>query len=166
MKKILLILMFGILLVGTITAGVIGTITYDGKERQKVNSDSILSEFEEIQTERYFTIGSTGYVMKINIPSKNYSYVGQFDASSEPNQWELIMAFQELNNKVKVLEQLLNVTYVEPLEDSLPLYSCVVENSVKECPLGISGGKHTRCYLSEILTVKTWDYCSSGWSQI
>ncbi len=64
------------------------------------------------------------------------------------------------------VENLLNITYVEPKEDSLPLYSCAVENSVKECPLGLSSGKGNRCYLSEILTVKTWDYCSSSWELI
>ena len=61
---------------------------------------------------------------------------------------------------------MLNFTYVEPKEDSLPLYSCAIENSVKECPYGLSGGKHTRCYLSEILTIKTWDYCSSSWESV
>ena len=60
-----------------------------------------------------------------------------------------------LQDRIFKLEQMLNITYVEPKEDSLPLYSCAIGNSVKECPYGLSGGKHTRCYLSEILTVKT-----------
>lgn len=93
--------------------------------------------------------------------------------SSEKNIEIMFNAIQEENrendkikSRLKLMEQMLNVSYVEPKEDSLPLYSCEIENSIKECPLGISGGKHTRCYLSEILTVKTWDYCSSGWNLI
>ena len=70
---------------------------------------------------------------------------------------------QKQEVRIIELETKLNITYIEPKEDSLPLYYCAIENSTKECQFGISGGKQTRCYLSEILTIKTWDYCSSGW---
>ena len=71
-----------------------------------------------------------------------------------------------MEERIAQLESLLNITYIEPEQESLPLYSCEVENSIKECPLGISGGKNTRCYLSEILGVKTWDYCQSSWELV
>lgn len=79
---------------------------------------------------------------------------------------ELKQENTEIKTRLDLIEQMLNVSYVEPKEDSLPLYYCAIESSTKECPLGISGGKQTRCYLSEILTVKTWDYCSSSWNLI
>ncbi len=45
-------------------------------------------------------------------------------------------------------------------------YSCVVKSILKrECPFGISGGLHTRCYLVE-RGKSPWDYCSTGWVEI
>ncbi len=77
--------------------------------------------------------------------------------------WELKQENDLLKSRLELIENMLNISYVEPEEESLPLYSCEIENSIKECPFGISGGKQTRCYLSSILGIKTWDYCSNGW---
>ena len=42
-------------------------------------------------------------------------------------------------------------------------YSCLSKSISKaECPAGLSGGLHTRCYLVEA-GKSPWDYCSEGW---
>ena len=70
--------------------------------------------------------------------------------------------FVLLEIRITELENLLNITYVEPEENSLPLYYCAIERSTKECPGGISGGFNTRCYLKEPKQ-SPWDYCLDGW---
>ena len=45
-------------------------------------------------------------------------------------------------------------------------YSCVSKSISKaECPRGLSGGLHTRCYLIES-GKSPWDYCKEGWVQV
>ena len=104
MKNIYLALMLGIFLVRTLSALTIGNIIYDGKERTKVNSTSILSEFEEIKIERYIVNDSTGYIMKINISSKNYTSIAHYQIKNEPNFWEVTMALQELHQENQELK--------------------------------------------------------------
>ncbi len=45
-------------------------------------------------------------------------------------------------------------------------YSCESKSiSSRECPGGISGGLHTRCYL-ETKGKSPWDYCQSSWVEV
>jgi hypothetical protein len=43
-------------------------------------------------------------------------------------------------------------------------YYCEDKQLILECPGGLSGGKMTRCYLTE--EKNTWNYCSTGWLEI
>lgn len=45
-----------------------------------------------------------------------------------------------------------------------PKFYCEAESSIMECPGGLSGGKHTRCYLNE--EKNSWDYCRGGWVEV
>ena len=45
-----------------------------------------------------------------------------------------------------------------------PKFYCEKESSIMDCPGGLSGGSHTRCYLNE--EQNSWDYCSSGWIEV
>jgi hypothetical protein len=76
---------------------------------------------------------------------------------------KLIFQVEEQQKQIEQLYEMLNTTYIEPEENSLPLYSCFIENSIKECPGGISGGFKTRCYLDQPKQAP-WDYCLDGWS--
>jgi len=40
------------------------------------------------------------------------------------------------------------------------LYECVSKDMVQDCPGGLSGGIHTRCYYED---KSGWSYCSEGW---
>ncbi len=45
-------------------------------------------------------------------------------------------------------------------------YSCASKSISKaECPAGLSGGQHTRCYLIEP-GKSPWDYCAEGWVEV
>ena len=45
-------------------------------------------------------------------------------------------------------------------------YKCLSKSIVKaECPAGLSGGQHTRCYLIE-WGKSPWDYWSGGWVEV
>lgn len=74
----------------------------------------------------------------------------------------IFLTIQNQQIRIEKLEQMLNITYVEPEENSLPLYYCAIERSTKECPGGISGGFNTRCYLDQPKQ-SPWDYCLDGW---
>ncbi len=44
-------------------------------------------------------------------------------------------------------------------------YQCSNNGDIQQCPLGLSGGLHTRCYYLDELSDKVWFYCKQGWSE-
>jgi len=69
---------------------------------------------------------------------------------------------QDYNKTSRGCQERLNET--RSLSPEVSQYQCVIEDSIRECPGGLSGGQGTRCYLNILKT--TWDSCSSGWIEI
>ena len=81
-------------------------------------------------------------------------------SSNESSLWAEIL---DLRARIEALEAMLNVTSVEP-KDSLPIYQCVEDGDLEECPGGLSTtGLHTRCYFTILKMPTGWNYCSGGW---
>ncbi len=78
---------------------------------------------------------------------------------NESSLWAEIL---DLRARIEVLESILNITYVEP-KDSLPIYQCVEDGDLEECPGGLSAGTGTRCYFTTLKMATGWNYCAGGW---
>lgn len=100
---------------------------------------------------------------EISLINKNTGEIEMDKINNENFIDFLINDIKRLNNRITFLENQLNITYIEPEENSLPLYYCAIEKSTKECPGGISGGFNTRCYLDQPKQAP-WDYCLDGWA--
>lgn len=173
MKKTILIWIIGLsLLAAFVFSQVLNTATFKDFTGQEVIGASMKYKLDEIEITKH-AISETEYLLEVKIPSINFIQVDYYTEKDKLSFWELVFIVQEqqaeydeLRTRLEIIESKLNITYIEPEEDSLPLYRCEADDLTKECLGGISGGKNTRCYnginpLGNWLT--GWKSCSEGW---
>lgn len=99
------------------------------------------------------------YLQKKMSENELANTVQTIQISNESSLWVEIF---DLRARIEALESLLNITYTEP-KDSLPIYECVEDGDLEECPGGLSGGLGTRCYFTQLKMATGWNYCAGGW---
>ncbi len=136
-----------------------GDITFDcGKEQMSVHIKT-RGDIDKAFEAKVKTVCSKEVSNAINWKGEKYKQNELGDRSFDDLKLE--------NSLPKVImdaiEQTPNFTYIEPEEESLPIYECVDDSDLEECPGGLSMGLGTRCYFTKLKMITGWNFCSGGW---